>query len=225
MLQLDSWSIIFNTAGERIAFDHLPLSKLSWSHPKDLELFCVLWSRFSCVQLFASLWTIARQAPLLIGFSRREYWSGFLLHFILRGIFPTQGSNSCLLCLLHWRASSLPLVLPGNVYRHAFNLKEDLKASLEVCRFGYWMLECTSGKESACRWRRRRKHRFNPWVGKISWRRKWQPTPVFLSGKSHGQRSLVGYSPRRCKDSDTTEHTHASHIYQVQQTFLSIFVV
>ena len=35
---------------------------------------------------------------------------------------------------------------------------------------------------------------FNPWVGKISWRRKWQPTPVFLPGKSHGWRSLVGYS-------------------------------
>ena len=36
---------------------------------------------------------------------------------------------------------------------------------------------------------------FNPWVGKIPWRRKWQPTPVFLPGKSHGQRSLMGYSP------------------------------
>ena len=38
--------------------------------------------------------------------------------------------------------------------------------------------------------------RFNHWIGKISWRRKWQPTPVFLPGKSHGWRSLVGYSPR-----------------------------
>ena len=37
--------------------------------------------------------------------------------------------------------------------------------------------------------------KFDPWVGKIPWRRKWQPTPVFLPGKSHGQRSLVGYSP------------------------------
>ena len=36
---------------------------------------------------------------------------------------------------------------------------------------------------------------FDPWVGKIPWRRKWQPTPVLLPGKSHGQRSLVGYSP------------------------------
>ena len=46
---------------------------------------------------------------------------------------------------------------------------------------------------------------FNPWVGKIPWRRKWQPTPVPLPGKSHGQRSLVGYSPWGHKESDTTE--------------------
>ena len=49
-----------------------------------------------------------------------------------------------------------------------------------------------SGKESACQCRR---PGFAPWVGKIPWRRKWEPTPVFLPGKSHGQRSLVGDSP------------------------------
>ena len=42
-------------------------------------------------------------------------------------------------------------------------------------------------------------HRFNPWVGKIPWERKWQSTSVFLPGRSHGQRSLVGYSPWACK--------------------------
>ena len=47
--------------------------------------------------------------------------------------------------------------------------------------------------------------RFNPWVGKILWRRKWQPTPVLLPGKSHGQRSVVGYSPWAHKESDMTE--------------------
>ena len=59
-----------------------------------------------------------------------------------------------------------------------------------------------SGKESACQCRSRRRHRFHPWVRKISWRRKWQPTPVSLPGKSHGQRSLVGYSLWICKESD-----------------------
>ena len=51
---------------------------------------------------------------------------------------------------------------------------------------------------------------FDPWVGKIIWRRKWQPTPVLLPGKSHGWRSLVGYSPWGCKESDTTEQLHFS---------------
>ena len=46
-----------------------------------------------------------------------------------------------------------------------------------------------SGKEPTCQFR---KLEFNPWVGKIPWRSKWQATPVFLPGKSHGQRSLVG---------------------------------
>ena len=44
------------------------------------------------------------------------------------------------------------------------------------------------------------------WVGKIPWRREWQPTQEFLIGESHGQRSLAGYSLRGHKESDTTEH-------------------
>ena len=50
--------------------------------------------------------------------------------------------------------------------------------------------------------------RFDPWVEKIPWRRKWQPTPVFLPGKSHGLRSLVGYSPWGRKELDMTEQLH-----------------
>ena len=46
---------------------------------------------------------------------------------------------------------------------------------------------------------------FNPWVGKIPWRRGWLPTPVSLSGEFHGQRSLVGYSPRGLKELDMSE--------------------
>ena len=47
--------------------------------------------------------------------------------------------------------------------------------------------------------RRLRRHKFHTWVGKIPWRKKWQPTPVFLLGQSHGQRSLEGYSPWGCR--------------------------
>ena len=63
---------------------------------------------------------------------------------------------------------------------------------------------------------RRRRHRFNPWVRKIPWRRKWQPSPVFSPGKFHGQRSLVISSPY-CKESDTTEHTWAGQTWPVNQ--------
>ena len=45
------------------------------------------------------------------------------------------------------------------------------------------------------------------------WRRAWQPTPVFLPGESHGQRSLVGYNPKGCKELDTTEATSHTHTY------------
>ena len=51
----------------------------------------------------------------------------------------------------------------------------------------------------------------DPWVGKSPCRRKWQPTPVFLPGKSHGQRSLVGDSPWGRKESDTTEQAGRTH--------------
>ena len=67
--------------------------------------------------------------------------------------------------------------------------------------------DSSSGKESACK-----RLGFDPWVGKIPWRRAWQPTPVFLPGESHGQRSLAGwgggYSPWGHKESDMTEHAH-----------------
>ena len=60
----------------------------------------------------------------------------------------------------------------------------------------------TSDKESIWQCRRSKRHRFDPWVGKISWSRKWHPTPVFLPGKFHGLRSLAGYSPWACRVSD-----------------------
>jgi len=64
-----------------------------------------------------------------------------------------------------------------------------------------------SGKELACQCRRHKRLRFNPWVGKIPWKRAWQPTPVFLAGESHGQRGLAGYSLWGHKPSDVTEAT------------------
>ena len=61
------------------------------------------------------------------------------------------------------------------------------------------------GKEPACQCRSHRRLEFDPWVGKFPCRRKWQSILVLLPGKSHGQRSLVCYSPWGCKESDMTE--------------------
>ena len=68
--------------------------------------------------------------------------------------------------------------------------------TLMLMGFPRWL----SGKESACQCGRHRKCEFDPWVGKIPWRRTWQPTPVFLPGESHG--SLVGYRSWGYKKSD-----------------------
>ena len=60
-----------------------------------------------------------------------------------------------------------------------------------------------SGKEPACQCKRDKRWGFDPRVGKIPWRRAWQPTPVFLPGESHGQRSMM-YSPWSCKEPYTS---------------------
>ena len=73
-------------------------------------------------------------------------------------------------------------------------------------------------KESACQCRR---PRFNLWVRKIPWRREWQPTPVFLPGKSHGQRSLAGCSPWVCKESDMTKRLTYTGKEEVRVTRLA----
>ena len=72
-------------------------------------IVCV--SHFSHVQLFVTPWTIAHQASLSIGSSRQQCQSG--LSFPPPGDLPIQGSNPCLLRLLHWQAGSLPLAPPG----------------------------------------------------------------------------------------------------------------
>ena len=62
---------------------------------------------------------------------------------------------------------------------------------------------------------------FNPWLGKNPWRRAWQPTPVFLPRESHGQRSMVGYSPQGVTESNTTEMTQ----YVAQQLVNDVVTV
>ena len=99
-----------------------------------------------------------------------------------RGLVPTSGPLNSHLCHKgHWPSSVRKI--QATQLNLSFPGGSDGKAS--ACNAGYLG--------------------FDPWVGKIPWRRKWQPILVFVPGKSHGQRSLVGYSPWGCKESDTTE--------------------
>ena len=67
--------------------------------------------------------------------------------------------------------------------------------------------------------------RFNPWVGKIPWRRAWQPIPVFLPGKSHGQRNLVNYSSWGCKELNTTEQLTHTFILKMKSIMPFCFLL
>ena len=109
-------------------------------------------------------WTVACQVPLSMEFSRQEYWNELP--------FPSPGESS--------QPRDETLVSCNSCIAGRLFTTEPLgKPHLRWC----------NGKEFACQCKR---CRFDPWVRKIPWRRKWQPTPVFLSGEFHGQRSLAG---------------------------------
>ena len=107
-----------------------------------------------------------------------------LRYVLLTLLLPTATDNS-VLCTLQQVTHFL--ISPGRRYVSVGQFAES-----------YWWL---SGNESTCQCRR---CGFDPWVRKIPWRRKWQPTPVFSPGKSHGQRNPAGSSLWGNKESDTT---------------------
>ena len=142
---------------------------------------------------------------------------------LLQGIFPAQELNRG---LLHCRQILYQLsyqgIRPGNKNclsvhaTHSFlscilNLGSMLESPGELKKSPHSQAAGfpggVSGKETPCQCRRWERGGFDPWVRKIPWRRACQSTPVFLPGESHGQRSLVGYSPWGCKESDITEMT------------------
>ena len=112
--------------------------------------------------------------------------------------------------ILAWRTpwTEEPGGLPSVGSQSQTRLKQlstHARTTLDMNKLPRWL----SGQETACQCNRRRRFRFDPWVGKILWSRKWQPTPVFLPGKFHGQRSLEGYSPGAAKS--RTELSRAWH--------------
>ena len=127
----------------------------------------------------------------------------------LKGIFPTQDMTPG---LLHW-ADSLPSQSPGSskntgvgshsLHQGIFPTQESNPGLLHHRQILYQLSYQVA--HTVMRLPTMMETGFNPWVGKISCKRKWQPTPVFFPGKSHGQRSLIGYSPWGRKESDMTE--------------------
>ena len=161
------------------------------------------------------LWEVNRASPKATnGFLnvKRLPWIGLIRLFslILKVFFPAVSVDICLSYIYVYIHEIYVFVYMK--YKHIY---------LYTWNIPRWL----SGKESVCQCRRHRRRGFDPWVGKIPWRRKWQPTPGFLPGESHGQRSLVGYSPQRCKELDMIEATKYStahiytHIYVIAQSW------
>ena len=117
----------------------------------------------SDIHLFVTPWTVVRQAPQSMGFPRQEYWSG--LSFPSPGDLPDPGIKPF---FLPWQEDYLPLSHQGSPYHL---LCFEVERTIDV---GALMLPGgTSGKEPASQCRRHKRHRFDPWVGKIPWRRAW----------------------------------------------------
>ena len=102
---------------------------------------------------------------------------------------------------------------------HLYNLIGVLPSFSNSQKYASWncgfpgLPGSANGKEPTCQCRRHRRLGFDPWVQKISWRGTWQLSPVFLPGKSHGQRSLAGYSPWSQSQTWLNQlimHTHVS---------------
>ena len=172
----------------------------------------MLCCRFSCAQLFATLWTVACQASLSMGFSLEEYWSG--LPCSSPGNLPDPGIKP---------ASLKSPALAGGFFTSSTTL-EAPNQYICVCLLSHfshvqlfatpWTAACQpslsiTNSQSLLKLMsiELERPRINPWVGNIPWRRAWQPTPVFLPGESQGWRSLVGCCLWGCTELDTTEAT------------------
>ena len=152
----------------------------------------------SCVWLFATPWSVACQAPLSLGFLRKEYRSG--LPFPPPRDLPDPGIQSMSLAYPALQVDSLLLSHLGRHERYqSLLISLFLNVTSLVAQIKTVCLQC-------------RRPGFAPWVRKIAWRREWLPTPVFLPGEFHGQRSLLVYSPWGHKEAEITEWlSHFKH--------------
>ena len=114
-----------------------------------------------------------------LGWKTKRYIIISIFHFTRENYFALFGMQS--LCFGMWWELKVKC---NKTLKFKLVIKTSLFLPVYTSSLGL------TSKESACQCKR---HVFDPWVGKIPWRRKWQPTPIFLPGKSHAHRSLTGY--------------------------------
>ena len=145
------------------------------------------------------VWALGWEDPLEKGMVTHSSILAWRIHMD-RGVWQTP---------VHGVAKSQPWLSDFTFTFHFYALEKEMATHSSVLAWripgmrSHWVgrdwsdlaAASSSGKEPTCQCRRHKRHRFDPWVRKICWRRVWQPTPVFLPKESHGQRSLVGYSP------------------------------
>ena len=136
-------------------------------------------SSLSCVRVSVTPWTVACQAPLSMGILQAR-----ILDWVAMPSFrpPALQVNSLPFeSRLEFKSTNFE---GRQIYPQAYRFRPHSK-KLSLITEGF--PGGTSGKEPACQCRRHKRWLFDPWVGKIPWRRAWQPTPVFLPGESHGR--------------------------------------
>ena len=157
---------------------------------------------YRVVWLFVTAWTVAHQVPLSMEYSRQECWAG--LPSPTPGDLPHPGIGPPSLASSASTGRFFTTAPPGKpAHYYSSDMGHFLTPGITLVHFRSRspLLLSTKhpggagGKVLVCQFRRHKRLRFCPWVGKIPFRRAWQPTPVFLPGESHGQRSLAGCSP------------------------------
>ena len=159
-----------------------------------LILYCplLLPSIFPSIRVFSNELALHIRWP--------EYWSFSISPSNVRTALKNATPNT-------WWHSLAKLLCQILYTEHDINVEGKSDIKIRVNYFYIYFPGGAGGKKPACQCRRCKRPGFNSWVGKIPWRRKWQPTPVFLPGESHGQKCLAGYSPWGPKESDMTEVT------------------
>ena len=163
--------------------------------------FVVAFQSLSHIQLFVTPSTLAHQTPLSIGFSRQEYWSEL----------PCPPPGECSqprdrTQVSHIAGRFLTVCTTREaieMYSSFYCCCNKLPQIKQLNRFPRWLND-----KKSCQAGDRGEGRLPPWVRQILWKRKWQPTPVFLSGKSLGLKNLAGYCPRDQKESNMTQDAH-----------------